>query len=76
MSLFYATQMINSFLNARISANHDKADRLSANGDIHIKGNLFLYCRISFVWCAGKNNNQIVNQIKVKGFPRNSLINI
>ena len=28
---FYATQMINPFLNSRLLVNHDKVDRLSAN---------------------------------------------
>ena len=35
---FYATQIINHFLNSRISANLDKVDALSANGETLIKG--------------------------------------
>ena len=35
---FYATQIINIFLNSSITANHDKVDWLSANGEIFIKG--------------------------------------
>ena len=31
---FYAIQIINPFLNSRISLNHDKVVRLSANGEI------------------------------------------
>ena len=31
---FYATQIVNPFINTRISANHDKVDELSANGVI------------------------------------------
>ena len=34
---FYSTQIINSFLNLRISANYNKVERPSANGYIHIK---------------------------------------
>jgi hypothetical protein len=34
----YATQMISPFCNSRISANHGKVERLSANGEIFIKG--------------------------------------
>ena len=34
---FYATQMINTYLNSRISANDDKVDGLSANDE----GNCF-----------------------------------
>jgi len=33
----HLSQIINSFLNSRISANHDKVDGLSANGEILIK---------------------------------------
>ena len=35
---FYATQIINPFLNLRISAYHDKVERLSVNDEILIKG--------------------------------------
>ena len=35
---FYETQIINPFLNFRISANHDKDNGLSANGKILKKG--------------------------------------
>ena len=42
---FYGTQIINHFLNSSFSANRDKVERLSADGEIFIKG-LFLYCRI------------------------------
>ena len=35
---FYATQMINPFLNSGISANHAKGERLTANGEILLKG--------------------------------------
>ena len=45
---FYASQIIIPFLNSRTSANHDKVDGLSANGEIFIRG-LFLYCRISLL---------------------------
>ena len=34
---FYATQIINPFLNSRISANHDKVEGHSAKGEILIK---------------------------------------
>ena len=34
----YATQIINPFLNSRISANHDKKERLRVNGEILIFG--------------------------------------
>ena len=34
---FYETQIINPFLNSMISANLDKVDGLSANGEILIK---------------------------------------
>ena len=46
-----ATQMINPFLNSRISANHDKVEGLLANfnGEILIKRALFLYRKISFI---------------------------
>ena len=33
---FYSTQIVKPFLNSRISANHDKGERLSANSDILI----------------------------------------
>ena len=39
---FYATQIINTFLNWRISANHDKEEGHSANSEILIKG-IFRY---------------------------------
>ena len=35
---FYATQIIDSFLNSMISAHHDKVGEHSANGEILIKG--------------------------------------
>ena len=35
---FYATQINNPLLNSRISANHDKVDGLSVNGETLIKG--------------------------------------
>ena len=35
---FYAAEIINPFLNSRIFANHDKAEILSANSEILIKG--------------------------------------
>ena len=38
------TQIINPFLNSRITANHDKVDRLLANGDLLIKGIDYLLC--------------------------------
>ena len=38
-------EMINSFLNSRISANYDKMERLTANGEFLIKW-LFLFNRI------------------------------
>ena len=44
---FYATQIIHSFLNSRISANHDKVVGLSSNGEIHIKGIVSL-CQYTF----------------------------
>ena len=34
---FYATQIINSFFNARNLTNHDKVEELSANSEIHYK---------------------------------------
>ena len=34
----YATQIITPFLNSIISAKHDKVYRLSANGEILLKG--------------------------------------
>ena len=33
----YATQIINTFLNSRISANQDKVDGLLFNREIHLK---------------------------------------
>ena len=39
---FYATQMINPFLDSRISDNHDKVDKLSANDEILVKDFVFL----------------------------------
>ena len=36
---FYATKIMNHFVNSRISTNHDKEERLSANsGEIRIQG--------------------------------------
>ena len=46
---FYATQIINPFLNSRISKNNDKVERLSTNFEIHLKRIFFLYCIISFL---------------------------
>ena len=40
---FYATQIINPFLNSRISDTHDQKDRLSANGEILKKGIVYLF---------------------------------
>ena len=40
---FYATQLISLFLKSRISANHDKVNELSINGDILIKGIVSLF---------------------------------
>ena len=34
---FYATQIINPFINSKISTNHDKIDGLSANCEILIR---------------------------------------
>ena len=58
MSFFYATHIIDPFLNSRISANHekvkglaanhDKVKGLSANSEIIMRRELFLYCKISF----------------------------
>ena len=45
-SMFYATKIIKPFINTWSSANHDKVDRLLANGENLI---LFLYSIISFV---------------------------
>ena len=47
---FYVTYIIIPFLNSSISANHDKVDGLTANGEILVKGLFlsFLYCRFSF----------------------------
>ena len=42
---FYATQIVNPYINLRISANHDKGDGLSSKKPY--KRGLFLYCRIS-----------------------------
>ena len=39
---FYASKIINPFLNSRILANHDKVDGLSTNGEILIKGSVYL----------------------------------
>ena len=38
----YSTQIINHFLNSRNSANDHKVDGLSANGEILIKGLVYL----------------------------------
>ena len=35
---FYAAQKVNPFLNSINKANHDKVERLSANGEIIITG--------------------------------------
>ena len=40
---FFANQIINPFLNSRISANHKKVQGLSANGKILIKGVVSLF---------------------------------
>ena len=51
---FYTTKIISSFLNSRISANHDKVGGLSANGKILIKGvvsllrNLFCFIDLMY----------------------------
>ena len=39
---FYATQIINPFINSSISANYHKVEKLSANGKILIKGSVSL----------------------------------
>ena len=39
---FHATQIINPFINSKISANHDKIERLSANGETLMKKIVFL----------------------------------
>ena len=39
----YATQIINPFLNSRISDNHDKVGELSANSEILIKEIVYLF---------------------------------
>ena len=45
-SFLCKSNIINPFLNLRISANHDEVIGFLAN---MLKGGLFLYCRISFV---------------------------
>ena len=44
---FYATQIINPFLNSRNSVNHNKVERIQLMVKSLERG-LFLYCRISF----------------------------
>ena len=56
----YATQLINPFLNLKISANHDTVGRLSANMLKFLWRWLFLYCkifRVHFPWKASKTKS-------------------
>ena len=55
-SMFYATKIIKTFIKSRISANHDKMDRVLANGENLI---LFLYSIISFVQTVYKFLNRL-----------------
>ena len=50
MSLFI-TQIINPFLNSRITANNDKVERHLATGKILIKG-WKLYCKLTFIFIS------------------------
>ena len=63
---FFATKIINPFLNSRITANHDKVGGLSANGEILIKGIVFLLYNL---FCkAWIKPNQIILTTKEKAF--------
>ena len=54
---FYATQMINPFLNSRISVNQDKVDGHSANGLVSL-----LYIDSLFIELTKKISNRLKEQ--------------